>query len=90
MIVLPFLSHYRTYSCRSSSDNTPIGLVLSDMASFPPRVREMRESLLAFMEEHVFPAESQLWAHQNSDQRWKPHPLVDELKVGVIRQQEVM
>ena len=58
-------------------------MVTSDYASFPPRLRELRQQLLSFMEEHVLPAEGLLGGQgAEGRQRWVPHPLVEELKVS--------
>lgn len=57
------------------------GLLLSDFSSFPPLLKDLREQLLHFMKEDIFPNESTLQDHQLSDKRWKPHPLIETLKV---------
>lgn len=52
-----------------------------DVDNFPPRLGEIRRKLLDFMEEMVYPNERVLMDHQMSADRWKPHPLVEEMKV---------
>lgn len=56
-------------------------LMTGDVENFPPKLREVRSKLLGFMEEFVYPAERTLMDHQMSVDRWKPHPLVEEMKV---------
>ncbi len=53
----------------------------SDLSSFPPRLVALREKLVAFMKELVYPTEPKFCEHQSSQDRWKPHPLIEELKV---------
>ena len=57
-------------------------LMMSDADNFPARLKEVRERLLDFMEREVYPAERKLMDHQMSPDRWTPHPLVEDLKVG--------
>lgn len=45
-----------------------------------PRVLKLREKLLAFMQEHIYPAEAVLEEHAGSESRWKIHPLLEVLK----------
>lgn len=46
-----------------------------------PRARALHERLTAFMEAHVYPSEKALSAQvAEGDTRWKPLPLLDELK----------
>ncbi|GGO79114.1 acyl-CoA dehydrogenase [Marinobacterium nitratireducens] len=45
-----------------------------------PRMRELRDSLLAFMDEHIYPNEA-LWEQQVSEgERWEPPAILSELK----------
>jgi len=44
------------------------------------RVQELRERLLAFMAEHIYPNEDRWQAHVRSEQRWQPAPVIEELK----------
>ncbi|HEX5841031.1 acyl-CoA dehydrogenase family protein [Pseudomonas benzenivorans] len=47
---------------------------------FSPKVRELRERLLAFMDEHIYPNEA-LWEEQVAEgDRWEPPVLLAELK----------
>ena len=54
---------------------------MNNVSGFPPRLQALREELLGFMESEVFPNEKVLHDHQSSPDRWKPHPLINELKV---------
>lgn len=74
----------RAYSTSAHQRDIPISLLMSDVASFPLRLRELRERLLSFMEEHVFPLEATFWEHQTSRHRWTPLPVMEELKVWRI------
>lgn len=56
-------------------------LVTGDVGKFPQKLREIRSKLLSFMEEVVYPTERTLMDHQMSGDRWKPHPIVEEMKV---------
>ncbi|PKM05299.1 MAG: acyl-CoA dehydrogenase [Gammaproteobacteria bacterium HGW-Gammaproteobacteria-6] len=48
---------------------------------YSPKVKELRERVDAFMQEHVFPAEP-IFHHQvNEGDRWQPTAVVEELKV---------
>ena len=48
---------------------------------YSPKVKELRERVDAFMQEHVFPAEP-IFHHQvNEGDRWQPTAIVEELKV---------
>ena len=39
---------------------------------FSPKVRELRERLLAFMDEHVYPTEALFFRHVEEGDRWEP------------------
>ena len=45
-----------------------------------PRAREYRARLSAFMDEHVYPNEKTYHAQGETDDRWKPRPVIEELK----------
>src|SRR5262245_43649592 len=45
-----------------------------------PRAQEYRARLTAFMEEHVYQHEATYRAQGESGERWKPRPIVEELK----------
>jgi len=48
---------------------------------YSPRVQELREKLLAFMAEHVYPNEPALYAQIDAgNSRWEHLPLLDDLK----------
>ena len=47
---------------------------------YTPKVQELRKALMAFMHEHVHPAEHKWEAHVRSDRRWEPVPVIEELK----------
>lgn len=49
--------------------------------AYSPKVQELRQRLLAFMETHVYPAESVYWQQvAEGDDRWQPTPVMEELK----------
>lgn len=45
-----------------------------------PRVAEIRQRLLAFMDEYIYPNEKHFYDHFHGDKRWQTPPLLDELK----------
>src|SRR5574341_743680 len=47
---------------------------------YSPRVQELRNKLIAFMDEHIYPNEPAYYAHTRSDKRWEPVPIIEELK----------
>jgi acyl-CoA dehydrogenase len=47
---------------------------------YTPKVEELRKKLIAFMEQHVYPAEGAWHAHVKSERRWEPVPVTEELK----------
>jgi acyl-CoA dehydrogenase len=47
---------------------------------YTPKVQELRQQLMAFMAEHVYPNEHKWEAHVRSDKRWEPVPIIEELK----------
>jgi acyl-CoA dehydrogenase len=47
---------------------------------YTPKVEELRKKLIAFMEQHVYPAESAWHGHVKSERRWEPVPVIEELK----------
>ncbi len=48
---------------------------------YTPKVKELRERVDAFMQEHVFPAEVVFHQQVNEGDRWQPTAVVEELKV---------
>nr|AWK67838.1 ACD [Dunaliella tertiolecta] len=53
----------------------------SDVVGLPSaRVQELRARVLAFVEEHVLPAEEVLEAHACGADRWTIHPRMEEMK----------
>ena len=75
---------HRCYSTSAPPGEVPLALLTRDVEGFPPRLKAQRERLLEFMAEEVYPAETLLADHQLSQGRWKPHPLMEELKVSLI------
>uniref|UniRef100_A0A2K6SBQ3 Acyl-CoA dehydrogenase family member 10 n=1 Tax=Saimiri boliviensis boliviensis TaxID=39432 RepID=A0A2K6SBQ3_SAIBB len=55
------------------------GLVISPEGLSSP-ARELYYRLKHFMEQHVYPAETELQSHQTSAARWSPSPLIEDLK----------
>lgn len=47
---------------------------------YSPKVKELRERVDAFMQEHVFPAEATFHQQVNEGDRWQPTAIVEELK----------
>jgi len=47
---------------------------------FSPQVKDLQKRLTAFMEEHVYPGEAKYQAHCESPDRWRPVPIIEELK----------
>jgi acyl-CoA dehydrogenase len=47
---------------------------------FTPKVKDLQKRLTAFMEEHVYPGESKYKEHGEGSDRWKPVPVIEELK----------
>uniref|UniRef100_UPI0035902B65 acyl-CoA dehydrogenase family member 10 isoform X2 n=1 Tax=Myxine glutinosa TaxID=7769 RepID=UPI0035902B65 len=67
----------------TKSDSTSqhhVGGLPLEPADLPLRVQTLLSRLKAFMENHVYPAEADLRAHENSREGWKPHPLIGDLK----------
>ena len=51
------------------------------LTSLRPHVQKLHAKLVKFMEDHVYPMEPELRDYSSSDQRWTPHPRLEELKV---------
>jgi acyl-CoA dehydrogenase len=47
---------------------------------FTPKVKDLQKRLTAFMEEHIYPGESKYKEHGEGPDRWKPVPVIEELK----------
>jgi len=47
---------------------------------YSPKVQELREQLMAFMAEHIYPNEAKWEAHVRSERRWEAVPIIEELK----------
>ena len=47
---------------------------------FSPKVKDLQQRVVAFMEEHVYPAEAQYEAHCTGPHKWQPVPIIEELK----------
>src|SRR5690242_10155726 len=45
-----------------------------------PRAKDYRERLTAFMQEQVYPNEATYHAQGQTGDRWRPRPIVEELK----------
>jgi acyl-CoA dehydrogenase len=46
---------------------------------YSPKVQKLRERLLAFMDEHIYPNEER-WEREVRERGWEPVPVVEELK----------
>ncbi|XP_028681110.1 acyl-CoA dehydrogenase family member 10-like isoform X4 [Erpetoichthys calabaricus] len=79
--------HFSTMEkCSAGADHGTSGahpvqghLIISSDA-LRPQVRKIYQSLLAFMEEHIFPVEQQLRNYQVSEQRWTPNSDIEQMK----------
>jgi acyl-CoA dehydrogenase len=47
---------------------------------FSPRVKELQTRLSTFMEQHIYPNEARYHEHTQGPDRWKPVPVIEELK----------
>jgi acyl-CoA dehydrogenase len=47
---------------------------------FSPKVKDLQKRVTAFMEEHVYPSESEYQEHCAGPDRWQPVPVIEELK----------
>lgn len=47
---------------------------------YSPKVQELRERLIAFMDEHIYPNEQMFWEQLDDGDRWTPVPIIEELK----------
>ncbi|MFN8497631.1 MAG: acyl-CoA dehydrogenase family protein [Anaerolineae bacterium] len=51
---------------------------------YSERTQALREQILAFMDEYIYPNESVYWEHVNGPHRWEPVPIIELLK-GIAR-----
>ena len=78
MDVSKFIFHDRVISL------TPMflsGSMPFTSSALPGHVQDMLMKLREFMKENVYPNEAIFQEHQQSDDCWKPHPLMEQLKV---------
>jgi acyl-CoA dehydrogenase len=47
---------------------------------FSPKVKDLQKRVTAFMEEHIYPNEARYKEHCTGPDRWKPVPVIEELK----------
>ncbi len=47
---------------------------------FPAKVKDLQKRLAAFMDEHIYPNEARFHQHCQGPDRWKPVPVIEELK----------
>src|SRR5579864_9594403 len=47
---------------------------------FPATVKDLQKRLTAFMDEHIYPNEARFHQHCQGPDRWKPVPVIEELK----------
>jgi acyl-CoA dehydrogenase len=47
---------------------------------YTPKVQELRERVIAFMREHIYPNERKWHEHTRSSKRWEVVPIIEELK----------
>jgi acyl-CoA dehydrogenase len=55
------------------------------MYEYSERVAALRDQLLRFMDEHVYPNEANLLAQEEGPERWQASPLMEELKARAKR-----
>ena len=48
------------------------------------KVRTLQARVKAFMVEHIYPNEEELFAEVNEGDRWQPVPLLEELKAKAL------
>src|SRR5690606_42154527 len=48
--------------------------------AYSPKVQQLRERLIAFMDEHVYPAEAVFEQQVAAGDRWQPTAIMEELK----------
>jgi len=56
------------------------------MFDYTERTAGLRQRLLAFMDEHIYPNEAALLAHEHGPERWQTAPLIETLKEKAKRQ----
>lgn len=64
----------------SSNEHDTTSLLLGDVVSYPSKLKGIREQVIRFMNDHIFPNEDTLNDHASSSDKWRPHPLIQELK----------
>ena len=47
---------------------------------YTEKVQTLRQKLMSFMAEHVYPNEHKWHEHVKSEARWQPVPVIEELK----------
>ncbi len=48
--------------------------------AYSDKAREIRDRVAAFMEEHIYPNEAEMFAQIEDGDRWEPIPMIEELK----------
>ena len=46
-----------------------------------PKAQKLYAQLDAFMKEEVYPREKEISIERSGNEKWQPHPLIEELKV---------
>jgi acyl-CoA dehydrogenase len=47
---------------------------------YTPKVQDLRQRVMAFMDEHIYPNEHKFHAHTRGPKRWEVVPIIEELK----------
>ena len=47
---------------------------------YSPKVKELQNKLIAFMNEHIYPNEKAWYDHCHGPDRWQPVPVIEQLK----------
>ncbi|XP_043924555.1 acyl-CoA dehydrogenase family member 10 [Protopterus annectens] len=72
--------HHNRELCSNPAHSSKNSFIISP-SGLDERVQALYYKLKAFIELNVYPNEQKLRDHQNSVDRWTPHPLVEELQV---------
>ena len=71
-----FLSHLTdSISFNSLADSLPVSV-----SQLRPKAQELYAKLDVFMKEKVYPVEKEVIAERFGEERWQPHPKLEELK----------
>ncbi|XP_071945026.1 acyl-CoA dehydrogenase family member 10-like [Antedon mediterranea] len=72
-----FFQPRRSFSTHTESNP---GILPVSIDGLPKNVQNLHKKVKEFIDLNILPIEQELIAHQMSDQRWTPHPLIEQLK----------